>query len=196
MQRVCVGQIISVCFWPNPPHHIEFRHNMSAIFNFSSLLTVLLLLICTCAYLRDLRPTIFDGGQVRTEKKPLQTPSCLEWSENIQSWTTSIFLSAPLWKQTLQPGETRLKRTGVTGFLWKMSRIGERLSPYVGASCAIMAIHILFFKWIFDGIRIHLHAMLPKPAISPNVTLLYKIMDGGGAHGFHVWIREAREEMV
>ena len=38
---------------------------MSAIFDFSSLLTVLLLVICTCAYLRDMRPTIFDGGQVR-----------------------------------------------------------------------------------------------------------------------------------
>jgi hypothetical protein len=37
-----------------------------------------------------------------------------------------------------------------------------------------------------------MHAMLPKPAISPNVTLLYKMMDGGGAHGLHVWIREAR----
>ena len=38
---------------------------MSAIFDFSSLLTVILLIICTCAYLRDMRPTIFDGGQVR-----------------------------------------------------------------------------------------------------------------------------------
>ena len=38
---------------------------MSAIFDFSSLLTVILFLICTCAYLRDMRPTIFDGGQVR-----------------------------------------------------------------------------------------------------------------------------------
>lgn len=37
---------------------------MSAIFDFSSLLTVILFLICTCAYLRDMRPTIFDGGQV------------------------------------------------------------------------------------------------------------------------------------
>jgi len=33
---------------------------MSAIFDFSSLLTVLLLLICTCAYIREMRPTIFD----------------------------------------------------------------------------------------------------------------------------------------
>mmetsp|Transcript_21265 Transcript_21265/g.46092 ORF Transcript_21265/g.46092 Transcript_21265/m.46092 type:complete len:84 (-) Transcript_21265:471-722(-) len=83
---------------------------MSAIFDFSSLLTVILLIICTCAYLREMRPTIFDGGK------------------------------------TLQPGDTRLKRSGVTGFCWKMSRIGERLSPYVGVSCAVMAIHLLFFK--------------------------------------------------
>mmetsp|Transcript_21794 Transcript_21794/g.32595 ORF Transcript_21794/g.32595 Transcript_21794/m.32595 type:complete len:87 (+) Transcript_21794:117-377(+) len=33
---------------------------MSAIFDFSSLITVLLLIICTCAYLRELRPAIFD----------------------------------------------------------------------------------------------------------------------------------------
>jgi hypothetical protein len=33
---------------------------MSAIFDFSSLLTVLLLFICTCAFLRSLRKTIFD----------------------------------------------------------------------------------------------------------------------------------------
>ena len=39
-----------------------------------------------------------------------------------------------------------LKRQGVVGFLWKLSRIGERLSPYVGAGCAIMALHVLFFK--------------------------------------------------
>jgi len=35
---------------------------MSAFFDFSSLITVLLLMICTCAYLRELRPTIFDAS--------------------------------------------------------------------------------------------------------------------------------------
>mmetsp|Transcript_17549 Transcript_17549/g.23206 ORF Transcript_17549/g.23206 Transcript_17549/m.23206 type:complete len:84 (-) Transcript_17549:426-677(-) len=83
---------------------------MSAIFDFSSLLTVLLLLICTCAYVRDMRPTIFDGGEVQ------------------------------------EPGKPLMKRPGISGILWKLSRIGERLSPYVGASCAIMALHLLFFK--------------------------------------------------
>lgn len=83
---------------------------MSAIFDFSSLITVILLLICTCAHLRSLRPTIFDGGKVQEPNQPL------------------------------------IKRTGVPGFCWKLSRIGERLSPYVGASCAIMALHILFIR--------------------------------------------------
>ena len=36
---------------------------MSALFDFSSLLTVILLAICTAAYLRELRPGIFDSAQ-------------------------------------------------------------------------------------------------------------------------------------
>ncbi|XP_075929125.1 protein kish-A-like [Petromyzon marinus] len=33
---------------------------MSAVFNFQSLLTVLLLLVCTCAYVRSLAPSLLD----------------------------------------------------------------------------------------------------------------------------------------
>ncbi|XP_044302491.1 protein kish-A [Varanus komodoensis] len=36
---------------------------MSAIFNFQSLLTVILLLICTCAYIRSLAPKLLDNNQ-------------------------------------------------------------------------------------------------------------------------------------
>ena len=39
----------------------EKAKRMSAIFDFSSLLTVFLLLVCTATYIRELRPTIFDG---------------------------------------------------------------------------------------------------------------------------------------
>jgi hypothetical protein len=35
-------------------------------------------------------------------------------------------------------------RDGMMGFCWKLSRIGERLSPFVGASCLIMAVYVLF----------------------------------------------------
>ena len=34
---------------------------MSAIFNFQSLLTVLILLVCTCTYIRALWPSILDS---------------------------------------------------------------------------------------------------------------------------------------
>uniref|UniRef100_A0A8V0XRH8 Protein kish n=1 Tax=Gallus gallus TaxID=9031 RepID=A0A8V0XRH8_CHICK len=36
---------------------------MSAIFNFQSLLTVILLLICTCAYIRSLAPSLLDKNK-------------------------------------------------------------------------------------------------------------------------------------
>ncbi|XP_040585021.1 protein kish-A-like [Mesocricetus auratus] len=36
---------------------------MSAIFNFQSLLTVILLLICTCAYIRSLAPSLLDRNK-------------------------------------------------------------------------------------------------------------------------------------
>ncbi|KAL7558651.1 hypothetical protein ACA910_010027 [Epithemia clementina (nom. ined.)] len=99
---------------------------MSAFFDFSSLVTIVLLMICTCTYLRELRPTIFDHS-------PLESMA----NNNLQQ-------SQQHPQQNSQPAH--LKREGVIGFLWKLSRIGERLSPYVGAGCAIMAMHVLFFK--------------------------------------------------
>lgn len=108
---------------------------MSALFDFASLVTVLLLLICTCTYLRELRPVIFDGGKVSSNK-----------------WTSHEFLPcfamltpvSPC--QVLEPGQRILPREGMSSFFWRMSRIGERLSPYIGAGCAIMVIHVLFIK--------------------------------------------------
>ncbi|NWS57222.1 KISHA protein, partial [Chunga burmeisteri] len=35
----------------------------SAIFNFQSLLTIILLLICTCAYIRSLAPSLLDKNK-------------------------------------------------------------------------------------------------------------------------------------
>jgi hypothetical protein len=37
---------------------------MSALFNFQSLLSVVLLVICTCAYLRALFPSLIDRNKV------------------------------------------------------------------------------------------------------------------------------------
>ncbi|XP_006839479.1 PREDICTED: protein kish-A-like [Chrysochloris asiatica] len=36
---------------------------MSAVFNFQSLLTVILLLICTCAYIQSLTPSVLDRNK-------------------------------------------------------------------------------------------------------------------------------------
>ncbi|XP_012257720.1 protein kish-A [Athalia rosae] len=36
---------------------------MSALFNFQSLLTVVLLMICTCAYIRSIVPSILDRNK-------------------------------------------------------------------------------------------------------------------------------------
>ena len=66
---------------------------MTALFNFEGILLVLLLLICTCAYVRSLYPALLDRS-----------------------------------------------KTGLSGLLWKLARIGERLSPYVAASCALMGL--------------------------------------------------------
>ena len=37
---------------------------MSAIFDFSSVLMIVLLMICTSTYIREIRPNIFDGSKV------------------------------------------------------------------------------------------------------------------------------------
>lgn len=71
---------------------------MSALFNFQSLLAVILLMICTCAYIRSVFPAIIDKH-----------------------------------------------KTGALGTFWKFARIGERLSPWVGLSCLVMAVKVLLF---------------------------------------------------
>ncbi|PXF46723.1 Protein kish-A [Gracilariopsis chorda] len=72
---------------------------MSAVFNFESLLIVILLVICTCAYIRSMYPSLLDRN-----------------------------------------------KTGFLGIFWKAARIGERLSPFVSACCAVMAISLFLNK--------------------------------------------------
>ena len=98
---------------------------------------MLLLGICTCTYVRELRPGIFDPHP-SVRRPGLSPPSsfCAIVSPHTVPPTPRIQSSdgAPL------------KREGLLGFLWKLSRIGERLSPYVGLGCALMAVHVLFFR--------------------------------------------------
>ena len=56
-------------------------------------------------------------------------------------------MSCHVWCSTRQTYERGFKgRSGFSGFMWKLSRIGERLSPYVAACCVVMAVHLLFFR--------------------------------------------------
>jgi hypothetical protein len=91
---------------------------MSAIFDFSSLITVFVLSICTTTYLRELRPAIFD----------VASPALNDAAAN-DAATTEM-------KQ----------RDGMMGFLWKLSRIGERCSPFISVACVLQALNILFWK--------------------------------------------------
>jgi Protein of unknown function (DUF1242) len=91
---------------------------MSAIFDFSSLITVFVLSICTTTYLRELRPAIFD----------VAAPA------------------APNDATGMNDMKQRHHRDGIMGFLWKLSRIGERCSPYISVACILQALNILFWK--------------------------------------------------
>lgn len=111
------------------------KRNMSAIFDFSSLITVFVLSICTTTYLRELRPAIFDATIVSTATAVAATDggAATGMDANPQ----------PLQQQRQQPHH---HRDGMMGFLWKLSRIGERCSPYISVACILQAINILFWK--------------------------------------------------
>ena len=60
---------------------------------------LILLFICTCAYVHQKMPSLLDS-----------------------------------------------RKTGFSGIFWKAARVGERLSPYVGVGCVIMAVYVLLFQ--------------------------------------------------
>jgi len=71
---------------------------MSALFNFQSLLTVVLLLICTCAYVRSLAPTLLDRNKqgmlgtfwkcarIGERKSPYVAVCCLAMALSVLFW--------------------------------------------------------------------------------------------------------------
>jgi len=63
---------------------------MSAIFNFQALLTVILLLVCTCAYVRGLWPSLVDRnktGLLGTFWK------CARVGERLSPWVAAACLA-------------------------------------------------------------------------------------------------------
>ncbi len=120
---------------------IRYTHRvMSAIFDFSSLITVFVLSICTTTYLRELRPAIFDTSMAGGDAS--RTPSAVGSFQNDTTTTTNN--NQPLPPQQRQ--QAHHHREGVMGFLWKLSRIGERCSPYISIACILQAMNILFWK--------------------------------------------------
>jgi hypothetical protein len=81
---------------------------MSAVFDFASLMTVLLLCICLCSFIRAATLKISPETQ------------------QISSWIDGT--------------------SDIRFFFWRLSRIGDRLSPWVAAACIGMAIHLLFIR--------------------------------------------------
>jgi Protein of unknown function (DUF1242) len=73
--------------------------SQSAIFNFQSLLSVILLLICTCTYLRSLFPSIIDRNKkgmmgsfwklarIGERKSPYVAVACLLMAGSILFWS-------------------------------------------------------------------------------------------------------------
>ncbi|KDR23494.1 hypothetical protein L798_08698, partial [Zootermopsis nevadensis] len=71
----------------------------SALFNFQSLLTVVLLLICTCAYVKSLFPSLLDRNKVGLSgtlwkcarigerKSPFVAVSCFMMAFSILFWS-------------------------------------------------------------------------------------------------------------
>ena len=90
----------------------------SALFNFEALILVLLLAICTSAYVHQIFPRVLDAN-----KDGFVTFSVASWP--------------PRPKLTLPPR--------VLGIFWKFARIGERLSPYISVACIFMAVRYLIY---------------------------------------------------
>ena len=82
----------------------------------------------------------------------------LTFDETVGHPIANILLSLPFFcnnRLYLQPRDpakpAHADRDGIGGFCWKLARIGERLSPFIGGGCLLMAIHVLFFKWLSTG---------------------------------------------
>ncbi|MGH0179405.1 UNVERIFIED_CONTAM: hypothetical protein FKN15_019907 [Acipenser sinensis] len=122
----------------------------SAIFNFQSLLTVILLLICTCAYIRALAPSILDKNKSGGSYSAGSRPGCakqagLRGLKGVPHW---LWCSRGLGRQNyfIVLQRTLLARHPVSSKadIWPLSSRGERKSPYVAICCVVMAFSILF----------------------------------------------------
>ena len=99
-----------------------------------------LLLICTCAYLHQIFPTILD----RNKQGYVRTGWLAGWSapETAPRSSNSFQLSRPTWKVLCSAANRRPPYRSLMGIFWKAARIGERLSPYISLCCVFMAVSL------------------------------------------------------
>lgn len=83
----------------------------TALFSFQSALLVLLLLICTSAYVHQLFPGIMD--------------------RNKDGYATELIIVGDI---------SLTGHSVVVGVFWKSARVGERLSPYISVCCILYAV--------------------------------------------------------
>ena len=127
---------------------------MSAIFDFSSLITVFVLSICTTTYIRELRPAIFDTAITNSTSSSHNTQQqhhsssndSLNDMSNYQNNNNNNEQISNTTTTSMKRFMPHHHRDGMMGFLWKLSRIGERCSPYISIACIVQALNILFWK--------------------------------------------------
>ncbi len=108
-----------------PPSSTLRRMLQSALFNFQSLLLVILLFICTCAYMRATAPGLVD--------------------RNKQGFLGLFFKGARIGELVLREIALACWNGGSPhSVLTRSSHTGERLSPYVSLACIIMAGYMVF----------------------------------------------------
>lgn len=106
----------------------------AALFNFQSLLTVLLLMICTCAYVHHIRPQLLDSHKTGYRGLFWKLARIGIFGEARRGGTGEI-----LRHLSVDPfSDPNSFRSSL------LRAAGERLSPVISLGCLLMAINVLF----------------------------------------------------
>lgn len=105
---------------------------MSALFDFNSFLTVVLLFICSCTYYKLINPSGL------TQKTGWVDHGCFCPASPSRARAFALGFNSPA---PSPPQKTHSFR----GLFWKAARIGERLSPWVSIACVAMGVCTLLY---------------------------------------------------
>jgi hypothetical protein len=127
--------------------------SQSAIFNFSSLLVVILLIICTCAYIHQHYPSLMDRNKQGSASPPFRRrflPSfdSLPSKFNEKHFFQQYRMLGTFWKAarigSLLSGHLLIFSCILSHLFSSNTFSGERLSPYVAIFCIAMGFVVLF----------------------------------------------------